>query len=345
MIYASIKDQQNAILEEAPIPQPQEDEIVVKVACALTSENDRRAWASGADTAIGSAISGTVHAVGAKVSKFEVGQEIMCARSGSCHKCGNCLRQREHYCDSFDKNAIQHGLAQYALLSADVTEYSTFAKPDSLSFAKAAFLEPMSQVMHGLRQLTIHPDDTIVILGGGTLGLLYLLAIKATAQPQSVILVSTKQQHLEIASRIGADYADYMVNPSEENLQEAIMRYTNGYGAQIVIDCAGTPEVWESMLGLASKAATLLFSGGFSSGYKLQLDTTRVHYDQMTLIGACNYSSEDVAEAQRLLASGEINTQHLISGTLPLSEINSAFRKLTADGAITFAITPNGNDF
>ncbi|MDO5295706.1 MAG: zinc-binding dehydrogenase [bacterium] len=338
MLRAVINNKQNAVVEEVPLPQPQDNEIVIKIASALTCGSDKISWCSGTRLAIGREFSGTVHAVGANVHKFQVGQAVMTTCCSSCHKCDYCLRGKESYCANFDDHSAIHGIAQFVLLPADVVAYNTFLKPDSLSFTQAAFLEPLSLVMHSLNQLTIHNEDTVVILGSGALGLLQLLAIKATASPQRIILVDTENHSLYLARQLGADHT---VNSHEENLQEAIKRYTQNYGAQIIIDNANVPESWDCMLSLASKAATLLTCGGCPSEHLLQLDATRVHYDQMTILGACNYSSQDVAQAQRLLASGALDPQPLVTASLPLTDINKAFQELSLGEAIKFAIIPN----
>ena len=338
MLRAVIKDTQKAVLEDVPIPQPQEGEIVIKVASSLTCGSDKIAWLNGAPVPIGREFSGIVHTVGAKVSKFKPGQPVMTTCCSSCHSCDFCRRGKESYCANFDNHGVCHGMAQFVLLPADVAAFNTFIKPENLSFTQAAFLEPLSLVMHSLNQLTIHPNDTVVVLGSGAIGLLQLLAIKATAAPKRIILVGTENYYLRLASELGADHT---VNSHEEDLCLAVKRYTQDYGAQIIIDNANVPESWDCMLSLASKAATLLTCGGCPSDHLLQLDATRVHYDQMTILGSCNYSGADVQKAQQLLADGVIDPQPLVSASLPLTEINGAFQQLTAGAGVKYALIPN----
>ena len=338
MLRAVIKDKQTAVVEEAACPHPRENEMVIKVESALTCGSDKISWCSGNPVSIGREFSGTVYEVGAEVSKFQTGQAVMTTCCSSCHRCDFCRRGKESYCANFDKHGAAHGMAQFVLLPADVVAYNTFIKPESLSFTKAAFLEPLSLVMHSLNQLTIHDEDTVVILGSGALGLLQLLAIKAAAAPRSIILVDTEANSLNLARQLGASHT---INFREENLQDAVSRYTDNYGAQIIIENANVPESWDCMLSLASKAATLLTCGGCPSDHLLQLDATRVHYDQMTILGSCNYSSKDVEQAQRLLISGAVDPQPLVTSSLPLQDINKAFRQLTSGEGIKFAILPN----
>lgn len=337
MIRATVNASRSAVIEDVPIPQARPGEIVLKVECALTCGKDKLAWNNGEQTPLGREFSGTVHQVGAGVTKFAAGQAVMTTCSSSCHTCFSCQRGREGYCEHFADNATQHGMAQYAVLSPAVVEHNTFIKPANLSFVQAAFLEPLSLVMSDLRQLTIHPEDVIIIMGSGALGLLQLLAIKATASPKAIIMVGTNASHLQQARQLGADYT---INAQSEDVEAAVKRYTADYGAQIVIDNANIPETWDTLMNLVSKAATLLICGGCPNEHLLELDTARVHYDQMTIIGSSNYSGTDVEQAYQLLASGCLDPSPLITASVPLAEVNEAFKRLAQGDSVKFAILP-----
>ena len=331
MLRATVNEKQSIITEEAPIPQPQDGEMTVRVECALAGAGGGAAGGEGSSRSLACGLSGTVHSAGAGVTAFRAGQQVMFTLGCGCHECPACERGNEGCCGSYARNTVRYGMAQYVLLPAAVVRYNTFLKPDSLSFAQAAFLDPLARLLNGLRRIRIGGDDTVVILGSGYLSLLLLRTLKAAVRPRAVAVCGIGEHRLQKARELGADYT---IDPQKEDLTAAVMRITEGYGAQAVIDTASIPAAWDSMLGLASKAASLLFCGDGPSGHKLQLDATRVHYDQMTLCGVCGCSSADALKACELLSQGTVDPAPMIGASFPLAEAGSAFLRLT-DGQDT----------
>ncbi len=338
MLRAVVNGKRHLECIEVAKPEPGPGEMVIEVKCALTCGSDKVAWINGNATPIGREFSGIVHSVGKGVEEFQVGQAVMTTYSASCHECSACARQHESYCDKFSVNAAEHGFSQYVKLAADVVKYHTFPKPDSMSFACAAFLEPLALTVHTLVQPVIKTEDTVVILGSGALGLLQLITLRKLYNPAQIILVSNEPLHLDLAQKLGATH---VINAHGDNLRQIVRLYTDDYGAQLIIDNAGVPESWDSMLSLASKAATILTCGGCPSDYNLSVDATCLHYDQITFLGSCNYNRVDVLKAFDLLVSGQINPMPLITASLPIQDLDSAFSKLANGEGVKFAIDPN----
>ncbi|MFS8583038.1 MAG: zinc-binding dehydrogenase, partial [Limnochordales bacterium] len=114
-------------------------------------------------------------------------------------------------------------------------------------------------------------------------------------------------------------------------------------GADVVIECTGRPDVWAAAPQLARVGGQVLLFGGLAGGAEVAFSARRIHYDEVTLLGSFHYTPDDVVEAQRLLASGEMKLGGLITGVRPLSELLQAFEELERGEGVKFALRPEAS--
>ncbi len=328
------------INRKAAMPSPGQGEIVVKVRAALTCGTDIKAYLRGhpkipLPSPLGHEFAGDVVSVGEGVEGFPEGTPVMAVHSAPCGECFFCKKGRESLCNRVMEEKVLGAYAEYIKLPARVVRTNLYKKPDSLSYAEAAMLEPLSCVVHGITAAGTGDLNNVLILGAGPIGLLHLMLQKAMGR--KVIVAGRGGPRLDMARQLGADA---IVDTSLDNMAWSVIEATDGLGADLVVEATGNVDMWEAAPSLARKGGRVLLFGGCPPGAKASFDTGRLHYDEITLIGAFHFTPADVKEAHALLAGGRINVKPLISGEYPLDELKAAFDALIAGRGIKYAIIP-----
>jgi L-iditol 2-dehydrogenase len=336
-------------LQPLPLPPPAPDEIVLKIAAALTCGTDLKAFLRGhpkwpMPTRFGHEYAGTVVARGSQVTAVREGDEVMLVPTGPCGSCFYCQRQQENLCTSLMETYALGGYAEYLTVPARVIRTNLFRKPAALPFAEAALLEPLSCVMFGLEQAcpglshraVFRPDDTVLIIGAGAIGLLHLLALRALGA-ERVYVIARNPQRAAAARRSGACG---IIACSAEEAREEVLAVTAGRGADLVIECTAQPRVWEAALSLARPGGQVVLFGGCAAGTTVTFDTYRLHYEQVRLLSPFHFTPAAVRRAYELLVSGKLSASSLINGSYPLAQLPYAFELLQRGEGIKYAIIP-----
>jgi L-iditol 2-dehydrogenase len=327
-------------LREIDTPSPSRGEILIRVKAALTCGTDLKAFQRGhplipMPSVFGHEFSGIVEEVGSGVKGFSKGMEIMAVHTAPCGRCYFCKRNFYNLCEDIMKTKVLGAFAECILLPKHIVKYNVFIKPKSLSFSEAAFLEPLSCVVHSINSVKISPGDIAVIIGAGPIGLLHLILLKS--MKMKVCVIEKQKMRLKKALEEKADIA---INPQKEDAYKKIMMFTKNKGADVVFECTGVPEVWEDSVRFVRKGGTIVLFGGCKPGTQVTYDTGRIHYDEITLKGAFHYNPSDVAQAYKLLSHGKIKVAGLISGEYPLHDLKKALDLLAAGKGIKYAIIP-----
>ena len=327
--------------QDLPIPAPGSEEVVLKVAAALTCGTDLKAFLRGhpkwpMPTRFGHEYSGTVAARGSYVTTVREGDEVMLVPTGPCGSCFYCQRQQENLCTSLMETYVLGGYGEYLTVPARVIRTNLFAKPAALPFVEAALLEPLSCVMFGLEQTVLRPDDTAIVIGAGAIGLLHLLALRALGM-ERVYVIARNPQRAAAAQMLGACG---IIARSAEEAREEVLAVTARRGADVVIECTAQPQVWEAALFLARPGGQVVLFGGCPSGTAVAFDTYRLHYDQVRILSPFHFTPKAVRRAYELLVSGKIPASKLISGTYALAQLPYAFELLQQGEGIKYAIIP-----
>lgn len=327
--------------EEAPLPRPAAEEVVLKIEAALTCGTDLKAFLRGhpkwpMPTRFGHEYAGIVAARGRQVSGVREGDAVMLAPTAPCGSCFYCKREQETLCTSLMETMVLGGYAEYLTVPARVIRTNMFQKPAALSFVEASLLEPVSCVVHGLQQPAIRPDDLTIIIGAGAFGLLHLAVLRAFGVEQ-VYVIARNPYRARIARELGASG---VISCAAEEARPCILDLTEGRGADLVIECTAQPRVWEEALRVARPGGQVVFFGGCPPGTTVSLDTYRLHYDQVRVFSPFHFTPKAVRQAQQLLVSGSIPAQHLISGSYPLAQLPQVFELLQQGRGIKYAVIP-----
>ena len=325
-------------LREVAIPEPSQGELLVEVKSSLTCGTDLKAFLRGhalipMPGPFGHEFSGVVVEKGKGVPKFRVGDPVMAVHSAPCLECAYCKKKLFNLCENIMASKVLGAFSEYILVPKHVVKQNVFKKPKGLTFAEAAFLEPLSCVVHGMENLRIGKEDTVFIIGAGPIGLLHLLLAKANGA--RVMITGLEEERLKTAKKLGADL---VFDPSQTI--KSVRDFTGGIGADYIFECTGQPDIWEAAVEYVRRGGTVVLFGGCKSGAIVRFKAERLHYDEIDLRGTFHFTPQDVAKAYGLLKDRKIDARKLISGTYPLCEIKEVFARLVKGDGIKYALTP-----
>ncbi len=328
-------------LEEISVPAIGPDEVLVKVRAALTCGTDRKTYLRGHPLfkppfVFGHEFAGDIAKVGSKVDGFQPGMRVVAANSAPCNSCFYCKNGEQSLCDSLFIQ-LSGAFAEYIKIPAIIVSQNLLPFPETVSYKQAAFLEPLSCVVHGVEEAKINLGETVVINGAGPIGLLFLQVAKLRGA--KVIITDLQEERLALASRLGA-YQTLKISP-EQNVVEEVRKYTEEQrGADVAIEAVGLPEVWEETLLMVRKGGRVILFGGCETGTKVSLDTSLIHYSQINLKGVFHHTPGQVKKALNLLSDKLIKVDPLITAEFPLSEISTVIEWMQAYKGLKIAVIP-----
>lgn len=326
---------------EIPRPAPGPEDVVVRIRAALTCGTDVKAFLRGhpkfpMPTPFGHEFAGEIEAVGSRVRGFREGDPIMAVPTAPCGHCYYCHRQQENLCETVMETMVLGAYAEYIKLPGRIVNINLYRKPDGLPFPVAALLEPLACVLHGLEFVSLRPDDTVILIGAGAISLLHLRVLRALGV-ERVAVLGRRPKRAHHAESLGADKVFVGGLPSA---REQVLDYTNGRGADVVIECTGQPEVWETVPGLARRGGQIVLFGGCPAGTLVRFDTQRLHYEQLRIISPFHFTPRAVRRAFEMLSADAFGAQALISGVFPLRSVAQALTEHQAGDGIKFAVVP-----
>lgn len=327
-------------LRQVPVPEPGPGELLLAVEAALTCGTDLKTYRRGhpripVPTPMGHEVAGRVAAVGAGAA-FREGDRLASVPTAPCGACRLCRRGHENLCPDAVGRMVFGAFADYVLLPRHIVEVNAFPRPDGMDAATAAALEPLACVVHGADRVALAHAERVVVLGDGPIALLFLqLAVLRGAG--AVLVAGRHDNRLAAARALGADRT---VNTAESSLDAAVADWSGGIGADVVIECVGSPELWEAGAELVAAGGELLVYGGAPEGTRACFDTERLHYLEVDVKGAFHYGREAVRRALELLADGAVRIGPLITHRLPLARLDEGLRLALEREAIKVAVTP-----
>ena len=334
---------QNIRYEEVMVKPPGDGEIVVKVMSALTCGTDVKTFRRGHPVLIknipsgfGHEFAGIVDKVGKNVDNVKVGDRVVAANSAPCGECFFCKREEFNLCENLD--LLNGAYAEYITVPARIVKKNTLILPDSLSFDKAAFSEPLANVVHGVERTGIKEGDTVGIIGIGPIGLMF--ARLAKLKGAKVIVAGRNPLKLQMADEFA--HADEIVDLKKyPNPEKIFLDFTEEHkGLDVAVECVGLPEIWERIFTFVRPGGTVHFFGGCKSGSKVTFDTTKMHYGDIRLMSVFHHTPKYFRQALNYIASGDVEVEKLITKTIGLKDIEWAMNQHIEGKAIKFLVKP-----
>jgi len=260
------------------------------------------------------------------VSRRLVGRPVACEPSFGCGACLACSQGRISQCA---KATRVGGFAERAALPADCVH----PLPKGLDAVTAALAEPAACCLSGLEMFTMPRDATVVVIGGGIMGLL-TMAIARRRGAKRLVLSDPLEERRELARRLGARV---VVDPTRESLPERVMALTRGRGAEVVCEAVGKPELVAQAFSMVRPTGVLQLVGVNPKGSPMPIDLYEAHFREIRIHGAYGRGT---AFRRALALLPKLGVKRLVGSRFPLARIEEAFAHATAGRGAKTVITP-----
>ena len=333
--------------ERIDIPTVGEGELLVKIGAALTCGTDIKTYERGHPAIIkkvpstfGHEFSGKVVSVGKGIEKFKEGDRVCCCNAVPCGECYYCTIGHRNLCE--DLLILNGAYSEYIVIPARLVKVNTYKIADHMSYQEAAVSEPLGTAIHCIRHAGIKQGDSVAVLGSGPLGL--MLCRLAHLQGARVILSGEMTiERKRVALKFGVnEFINILdVKDAKDRIQIVKDLTASGKGVDVAIEAAGFPEAWEEAIQMVRKAGTVVFHGGCKAGTTITLDTHAMHYFEHKLIGVFHQDPDDYRRSVQMLTSRLVDGRELVTETMPLNKLITAFERVRCFEGIKFAIDPS----
>lgn len=301
-------------------------EVVVEIHAAATCGTDLKSYRRGHPTIFkelparfGHEFSGIVTEVGSGVNKFAIGDRVVAANSCPCGSCWACTIGEESLCENL--SYLNGGFAEQIVIPANIVARNTYKIPESLPFEAAAPVEPLACVVHGVAKTPIKMGDTVVVNGAGPIGQMFITL--AQLRGASVIAADVSEGRLAQAIEAGAVETVNLTGIESTADKAAAIRDVTPYGrgADVAIEAAGHPEVWNQTWQCLRPGGIALMFGGPKAGSEMVVDAVAMHYKEYKMLGVYHHAPQYVQTAVHLLASGKFDGMSLCTEIRPLEAL------------------------
>ena len=266
---------------------------------------------------LGHEASGTVVEIGEKVTTLKVGDRV-CMEPGIPNPKSKASRLGLYNVDpavTFWATPPVHGvLTPYVVHPADFT----FRLPDNVNFAEGAMVEPFAVGMQAAYKARIAPGDTAVVIGAGPIGTMVAIAALAGGCARAIV-ADLAQPKLDIAARYQGVIP---INAGTKNLAAEVAALTDGWGADVVFECSGSPRVWATIFDLLRPGGAIVAVGLPVAPVPVDIATCTTK--EARIESVFRYANQ-YDRAIALMASGRVDLKPLISDTFNFEDSIAAF--------------------
>jgi L-iditol 2-dehydrogenase len=268
---------------------------------------------------------GVVAAAGAGVRNYSVGDRVIVFHHIPCMECFYCRHKLYAQCPVYKKVGVTAGyepagggFSQYVRIMDWIVRRGVEKIPDGVSFDRASFVEPLNTCLKGVVQLDPKPEDVVVVLGQGPIGLLFTMLVKRYGA--TLLATDTMPFRRELSVRLGAAGA---FDPREPALLDRILEMTGGRGADSVIIAASAPGIVEQAVRYSRPGSRILLFAQTSHHERIEVSGADVCVGERVIFGSYSASVDLQRESADLVFSGLLPVEDLISHRFALNEIRA----------------------
>jgi len=322
-------------VREAPDPEPGPEDVLIRVHSCGICGTDQHIFDGDVGGPLpligGHELAGEVVSVGAEVpDDFPVGGRVAVEPNISCGSCFYCQRGQVNHCMRWSAIGVTRdgGFADYVVAPA-----TNVYRVGEMDYEVAAFIEPLSCVVYGLKRLEIPLGANVLIYGAGPIGLLMLQLVRHGGASE-IAVVDLKQDKLDLAGTLGATITVAAGPSADPALREA-----SPLGFDVVIDCTGVPSVVEHTFTHVRNNGKLLFFGVNPPDARISISPYEVYRRDLQIFGsfALRFTFQD---ALALLESGAVDVKPLLSERLPIDRFAEALGLAGSGEALKVQIQP-----
>lgn len=342
-VYRGINDVR---VETVPVPRIGAGEILIKVASCGICGTDLKKIHTGSHSApriFGHETAGTVVATGAGVRDVSIGERVMVFHHVPCGNCYYCRKRTYAQCPVYKPAGVTAGFepsgggfAEYVrVMDWIVRDGGVIRIPDGIPFEQAIFVEPVNTVLKGVKTLNLEPDETVLVIGQGPIGILHAsLALKTGAK---VLTSDLYPERHAIAAGFGLQYP---IHAGTEDVVARAKAATEGRGVDAVIVAVGVNTLIKiAMDAVRPGGKVLLFAA--TQHCEASFDPAAVCMDEKTLLGSYSSCFDIQDEVSHLVFDGYRNgfdLTRLISHRFPLDQAVEAIHLASNPSASSMKI-------
>lgn len=325
------KGPRQLVLEDAPIPAVNPGEALIRVRACGICGSDIHGYLGTTGrrdpgVIMGHEFSGEVVSVAPDVTDFKPGDRVVVEPTLNCTECRFCKTGRTQYCPNkgfLGVFSVNGAFAEYVSVPARLL----FPMPDDLTFEEGALIEPLAVAVEGVEKVSDYSGKTVVVIGAGTIGLLTLTVLRSK-NPARIIVADLSDNRLKAAKEMGADL---VFNSRDCDVPAMVKQLTDGYGADVSIECVGLEKSVETAMACLHSEGTAIWIG--NSALEITLHMQRVVTGGLTIHGTYTYSHEMFGRTLYSYKEMNVPTDRIISRTLTPEEAPEVMEDLA-----------NGND-
>jgi L-iditol 2-dehydrogenase len=310
---------------EIPVPEIGEGDALIRVEAAAICGSDlgihdyTPAYSGmRLPVVLGHEFSGRLEEVGPDVVDYEVGDRVLSESVRACGVCRFCREGMSNLCEESTLFGIHAdgGFAEYVAVPHGLLHRI----PDGVSYEEAALVEPLSNAVHFVGDVTpVRLGDYAVVQGPGPIGLFSAQLLRMAGANVIITGMGVDANRFEIAGRLGFE----TVNVEEEDLLEKVLEDTGGKGVDVAFVATGAPEAVAQAVHIVRKRGHVTVVGIYPGG--VEVPATRIVRREITLAGAYDARPANFEQAIGLIGSGRIDAAGLITHRFPLDEAEKAF--------------------
>ncbi|HOW54494.1 MAG TPA: zinc-binding dehydrogenase [Syntrophorhabdaceae bacterium] len=272
----------------------------------------------------GHEIGAEVTAVGGEVKRYKTGDRVFIPPKIPCGKCFYCSNGHYPQCTEI-KERLPGGFAEYILVPEIFVERGTYLLPENVTYDQSTFFEPLACAVRAQRLAGIKKEDSVLVIGCGMSGLLHVKL--ASARGCRVIAVDVNAKKLEIAARSGADIT---IDAGDDDVPSRLAAVI-GKKADAVLLCASAVQAVDQAWRCVDKGGVVVLFAVPGPEKEVVVPVNDFWMKEITILTSYYCGPPDIMDAIKLIGSGEIDVDDLVTHRLPLDEIVHGF-ELVSDG-------------
>lgn len=320
MISAVYYGKQDVRIEEVAVPEIGKKEVLIKVmACGVCGTDvhiymgDKGAADSPIPVILGHEFSGIVVKVGAEVNSLKEGDRVCVDPNDICGNCYYCRSGIAHFCENMIGigTTVNGGFSQYCC----VNEKQAYLLADSTTYEQGAMSEPVACCLHGIDMCEIEPGSTVVVIGGGMIGLI-MLQLSKLAGVSKVILIEPVESKRIVGAKLGADLC---VDPVGNNVKQ-ILDHNGIRRVNTVIECVGNTSTIKQAIDIAGKKSVVMMFGLTKPDDELAIKPFNVFKKEIVLKSSF-INPYTIGRALELINYHKVDVSSMVCDTISLEDL------------------------
>lgn len=317
-------------VEQVPTPEIGAGELLVRVeVCGICHTDLKKIEHNllAPPRIFGHETAGVVVRAGRDVRRFQPGDRVVAFHHIPCSDCFYCRRKLYAQCPVYKRVGVTAGFepagggfSQYVRVMDWIVERGVEKIPDGVSFERASFVEPVNTCLKAVTACSPEAGEVVLIMGQGPIGLLFTMLVRRTGA--RVIATETLPRRRALSLECGAEQA---LDPGAVDVGRIVRRLTENRGADLVILAASAPGLVEQAVESSRPGARILLFAQTSDTERIELSGASICAGERRIFGCYSASVDLQKESARLVFSGELPVELLVSHRLPLTKISSAF--------------------